>query len=479
MTDASPTNAHSGGPQDSLLERVQGMNLKADFAKISSIALAVATSLTDVAVANPRLPTCNLQHLTRDCAAQARAGFDLRGAQAQDTGVVMNIGNIEAIGRSRFETELKKMTRRHPVAEQRTMELSDALRRDAIEALRGSLRSEALSADSRAMIQRLETVRIEIVDSAEEFCSERVREGFPNAAYLPETHQIQICPAMAKLDPGAIRLAIAHELGHVVSGCNMEREFYLLRSRGDLERECTGDPEEAAILRERLDGVSHMVAYGGRLETSLRDCGMLETEPSARSERSTTFADLNQCVQSRYRSRYDLFVRANTTPLPGQSRTEAERLRETFIRDNSLTCFGPCDEHHSDAFAGMLMGRWAARHNPSADEVRRSLHLFSGLACREEITGRPVLNRDIYPTPAERLATMMSDRHMQAALGCSGTQPQICSLDGFTAERRSVDPRPASSAARPSGHSPGASPGQTLSPQREGRPGAREPRTSQ
>ncbi len=418
--------------------------------RTSSMLLAFALMLSQNVAANPpRRPTCNLQHLTGDCQTQARAGFDLRGAQSQDTNVVMNVGNVEAIGRSRFETELRKMARRNPVAEQRALELSESLRRDAIEALRGSLRAEALSPDARAMIRRLESVRIEIVDSAEEFCSERVREGFPNAAYAPETHQIQICPAMTKLDSGAIRLAIAHELGHVVSGCNMEREFLLLRSEGDMDRNCTGDPEEASILRERIEGVSHMVAYGGRLETALRECGMLESETAGRSARHSTFGNLNSCLQTRYRSRYDLFIRANTTPLPGQSRAEAERLREAFTRENSLTCFGPCDEHHSDAFAGMLMGRWAARQNPSADEVRRSLHIFSGLACREEITGRPVLNREVYPTPTERLATLMSDRNLQAALGCSGTQPQVCSLDGFAAERRSSEQASTPQGARP------------------------------
>lgn len=85
------------------------------------------------------------------------------------------------------------------------------------------------SAEKQTMLRLLSSLKVSNGAARDPGC--RGSETDPNAYYNSSTNTVVICPSAATMSPDAFQMLVTHELGHVVSPCNLRRNNRSLASQ--------------------------------------------------------------------------------------------------------------------------------------------------------------------------------------------------------------------------------------------------------
>ena len=341
-----------------------------------------------------------------------------------------------------------------PSHSQRALDLSEKIRKASQELVVGDTREEHWSAEQKAMIERLKSVRVRLANSTNESCnSSPVSKVDPNANYHGWTHTLTICPPAARLATPAFLMLMAHEFGHVVSPCAMNRDLYKIdRSKIDSSptiEKCLGEKNDIRFAQTMFpDGAGESVLSKTEylspryksVVSKLAQCGALI--PRAKldlDQGGNVFRQLTGCLQRSYAINHSNYLKRPSEP-PSGRRLDAGPPSDA----QSQKCMGIFEEHFAEAIGAKLFANMLQAAPGTRDAARVGLVQMAGYACGEVSAPKedPGM-RFRYPTSADRVQIQMSDGNMQTALGCKIQKSDVCTMPGEIEERGTAPITPA------------------------------------
>lgn len=162
--------------------------------------------------------SCSGDEILAPCERMKEAPFDLGQSQfgfpkSTDGSIIYNDAGKKDKGLKPFKPSADQLNR--------AVELTKSARDIMKDIVVGDTRPESLSPEQVQMTKLLSTLKIENGKTNDRSC--KGYETDPNAFYDFLANKIVICPSAAVMDPAAFQMLIAHEVGHVVSPCNVER----------------------------------------------------------------------------------------------------------------------------------------------------------------------------------------------------------------------------------------------------------------
>lgn len=385
---------------------------------------------------------CSAEKLIGSCSLLEKNGVNINGAKGfplpklEDGSVIYN-----DLGQKRARKSDAKAP--SPAQIQRAISLSEKIRKSMIEMVSNEIRSDAMSAEQRAMVARLKSVRITMATANDRSCnSSPVSKIDPNASYNQWTHTITICPPVARLAPSALLMLMAHEFGHVISPCAMRREQYsvisekvsskrvikkCLNGSRDIEFAQTMFPDGATdtVLPQINDLSTKYRSVVGKLTK----CGVLTIKPDGgKIQTPGVLRQLTGCLSKSYERNHTNYLKAE------RASQWTRRSAGPPSDQSSKECMGIYEEHLAEAVGSKVFAQMLEPSANKANDAKIGLVQMLGYACGER--KRPAANSSkmfLYPTSSDRLQIQMSDPAMQQALDCSAKKTNICTLDEVAA----------------------------------------------
>lgn len=410
------------------------------------IALGVILSLvTGGSIARAALPACTPEFiLGTSCAQLQQEPLNLRSSKTfafspkVDGTVVLN--PVFAMT-NQDSPELARLAEFSATAEQRADSIVALATEEARTLIIGGTQPKALTAEQKAMLKRLDTLRFRVVENDSDFCSSNVPLGFPNLSYNGDTHTIQICPAAINAPSVKVFQDVAHELGHALHSCMLEAPLFAVSDSGrdrSAVRSCFGDLDdddgELSAIRSFIGDGAFKLASESRAIKQYEICGLLNrvrTDGNYKREPSV-FRGLHLCLD---KAHFAVHKRQMTEAIE-ETRGEMPQAKPHVLKKvaatevGSLRCFRMSEENFADALSAKILGRYIAKARPSSEQVRAGLIEWAGWACSEQIHGRSKGSIN-YPTARHRFNTIINDTAIAAAVGCSLTSEVagLCSVD--------------------------------------------------
>ncbi len=82
---------------------------------------------------------------------------------------------------------------------------------------------DKITAEEKSLLQRIETIELSF---NEDLLKASCLEELPNAAYLPVSHQIILCPGILDYPDAMLIATLGHEINHSIDSCNMRHDLY-------------------------------------------------------------------------------------------------------------------------------------------------------------------------------------------------------------------------------------------------------------
>jgi hypothetical protein len=384
---------------------------------------------------------CSTDKLIGSCDALKKSPLNVNGASQlnlpkfEDGSTIYN-----DLGRSKMKKE--DLLPPTPGQRQQALVLSEKIRKASQDLVVGDTRADLLSSEQKAMVSRLKSVRISIADSKDERCNTSPDSAIdPNASYNQWTHTISICPPTVKLSAPAFLMLVAHEFGHVISPCTMNRDLYKVDAK---------KVDSTPVVEKCLDGKSNVrfaqTMFPDRAEYSvlprtdslsprykdvvskLQSCGTLTTAESIeRNEQPSVFSRLSKCLTKTYAPNHSNYLKSISKSTPPES--SLSRASSPPADANSLNCMGIVEEHFAEAVGAKAFANMLGSGSRSTETAKVGLVQMMGYACGEKSAPKKdpgMMFR--YPTSVDRVQLQMADSKMQAALGCEVPPSAICQI---------------------------------------------------
>lgn len=387
-------------------------------------------------------PSCTPEYLVKSCGSLAQKGVSLSTGSPLQSGTV--VFNAVAAMQSKNESTLKKLAS----MDERSRLTTEAIFKKVRTATRSLVTGDALestwTSEQKAMLERLESVEIKFLDTQNELCQENPVANFPTLWYFKQGHSILVCPSATKLHPAVLKRAIAHEMGHVISPCQLSRSFY------GIDQKRLGSNEFMACAKGKSGwrnaqqwreyfGTRHfMIPDHPQKEAELKGmeaCGVIKKKDATIQE-PTLFKEIHSCLAGEYRSAYENWLDGETSKrLELEPESPAGAVRFEVAEQNPIKCLKEVDEHFADAvsarvFAAMIETEQGSGRDTD-DDVKSSLTDWAAWMC---FSRDPKAETRGYPSSETRFRVATSEPLIQGKLHCRTLAvPKFCSLQGFSA----------------------------------------------
>ena len=385
--------------------------------------------------------TCSADKVVGSCDVLEKLGVDVNGSKElnlpkfEDGSIIYNDLGL-------LKKEKIVLIEPSPAQGQRSVQLAEKVRDALRNLIVGDTRKELWTAEQSAMKARLESVKISMADEKDEACnSSPVSTIDPNASYRPWTHSVVLCPSVARLAPAAQMMLVAHEFGHVISPCAMNRDQYKVNPQKLVPaakvEQCLGgssDVEFAQTMfpespnRANLSRLDDLSPRYRNVVSKLTACGALERiEDESGINESVLFGSLSSCLFKNYAKNHENYLKAVT----GSEGKRSSNLQQAPPADlKSRKCMGIFEEHFAEAVGAKVFGSMLTGNSGAAATARVGLVQMQGYACAERSRPKQDPGKMFrYPSSVDRVYIQMSDAAVQAALNCELPKSNVCTLD--------------------------------------------------
>ncbi len=332
----------------------------------------------------------------------------------------------------------EKMGPPTPLQLRQAEKLIESIRETAKREIAAGKEKEFWSKEQKAMIRRLETLRVVIQKSGNPQCKPpEPGHLLMDARYMPSTHAVYLCPNVAKLAPAAFKMLVAHEFGHVISPCAMSREFYATNAsvlkRKDALKTCgIKDSSYQEIIDEMKDGKSSVFSPSDELAPTYARIlqGLVSCKALRKQEEEGGFKDpvvfqaAAKCLDRTYEPVFNEFqVAVKDLVVPPVLRTDQSAKLP-------MKCLGVYEEHFAEAFGSKVFASMLTASKNSKDEARIGLTQMHSYACTEVGSEPSPEVKFSYPSSKSRVLIQLSEAKTHNSLGCKMPVAKICNLQG-------------------------------------------------
>jgi len=411
------------------------------------LALVLFFSLCPFSTASasdPAKPTCSWKLIRPVCEDPKSNSLDLRKSPSDADGVLFNFFLVHKPGRynqiKAFDTTTEKLRKN-------TLSISEEVRERAIRTVTGGTPPREWTREQKAFVTRLKTVRFVAADSLDESCIALKDPGIPNAAYTAETHTITICPSLTRVHSQMIASSLAHELGHSISPCAMNKSLYKITSSADVTDviHClwpSPDPENdeitgqnVRIARQTLEAefaVTNPELSSNSESAELVRCGILKPVASGDVKSPVAHRQFLKCALSQHQADYSDWLaqsQLGIETLPKKMSAAQRKIIERAKSQNPAICQSKTEETYADSFAGQVLARTAEEKDLNARAISQYAHDFSTVACRSQLEPGYDFTPTLYPSAADRVRLMIETDATMQKLGCEKDPSPLCAIE--------------------------------------------------
>ncbi len=404
--------------------------------------LAAVGSITALSTALASTPLCTADLVSPKCEDLTLQPLDLRRNSKEADGVIFNY--FRALN-PKYSDEVRNFGKiSDPRLAKRALDIAEDIRKSAISYIARGRPASKLSAENRAFIERLRTVQFRIKDGFSADCYKTGDPGVPNAAYNPLEHTVSICKSSLRVTSQWIAVTIAHELGHVVSACSMASPLIRFKTSnpkidkclfGDLTESQRTDEEKEIEGSGSVGFVAQPSSYAVNHEPeSMREfirCKAAEVVSGSQVANPEAYKEFSACIEGQNRTVYEnwaAFAALRLESLPKTLSPERQALVDQAKQETPFRCFRKNEEQFSDSFGGHVYSAWATEKKMKPESFRLALNDFASIRCRERLSGEVSMDRLLYPTPSERIETLIQNPNAAKILQCQIPVATTCRL---------------------------------------------------
>ncbi len=433
------------------------MNLTSPMKGILLTGLGILITISNVDAATK---ICSGTMFSDKCEDRSSQPLDLRKNTAEADGVIFN---YFLVGKREHYAEIKAFNATAPAhLGGRAIEIAEDVRKSAINYVTGNRPEANWSTEIRSVVERLRTVRFRLANGSDSDCFAKGDAGIPNASYTEGEHTIGICPGLVKSTTQEVAASLAHELGHAVSPCTMQKALVryfepkpetgaCLFSIGEGENRSPQDKELfgiGPISISQKDG--YAVDQDPESTDNLIRCQAAVRLPASQLADPKFYQSFNACIDKRYQTEYEDWMASKLfhldkmpkrfDTLPGRQREEWPQMVKALKKEVPFRCYVKNDEHFADSFGGMVYSIWGQSKDLTSVQFERGLHSLTGIQCVEKVTQKIKMDPQIYPNTTNRIALHLRPNAVVNLLGCDAASPasqaSLCSLseETFTQE---------------------------------------------
>ncbi len=419
--------------------------------------------LTAVSNVDASTTVCSGAMFADKCIDRSTQRLDLRKSRTEADGVIFN---YFLVGKREHYAEIKAFNATAPTElGKRAIKIAEDVRKSAIAYVTGNQPEATWSPEVASVAQRLRTVRFRIPEGSHSDCFAKGDAGIPRAAYTDGEHAIGICPGLVKSTSQELAASIAHELGHTVSPCTMQKALVKYLDTKPETGACLfriGEGENRSLQDKELFGTApisipqkdgYAVDQDPESTDNLIRCHAAVRLPASQLADPKFYQSFNACIDKRYQTDYENWMASelfyldvmpkNFDTLPGTAREEWPKKIEALRQEVPFRCYVKNDEHFADSFGGMVYSKWGRSKDITPAQFERGLHSLTGIQCVEKTTQKIAMAAHIYPNTEDRIALHLKPNAAGDLLRCDAAPPSsLCSLseDTFTPAER-VDVR--------------------------------------
>ncbi len=313
-------------------------------------------------------------------------------------------------------------------------QIIETLREAAKKEVMAGKSREFLTKEQKAMLSRLENLRVVIQKSGQEQCRPPSPDVlFLDAKYLPHAHEISICPNVTKLAPASLKMLVAHELGHVISPCAMSREAFrvnakVMKSKNVLKNCGIKDAAGKGIVQEMSESrmalfspASELAGPFAKTVRSLIACkALVKQADEGGFQEAVIFGSQAKCLNQAYAATFRDFKAAV------KDRMVPSVLRMDQAAKIPQKCLGTQEEHFAESFGAHLFAQQLESSSDQKNEARIGVSQMQGYACLDQAVPPEPGARFDYPSSEDRLKIQFADPRMGKALSCQAPETKLC-----------------------------------------------------
>jgi hypothetical protein len=302
--------------------------------------------------------------------------------------------------------------------------LFESVQKNLVDSILNGRKQSNISPAELSMIQRIQSTRFELQNSATTACA----GVSPNAFYEPKNHSVSLCPQTFLVSESALVFTLGHELGHAIDVCRLRLDL-VKNSKSDYSMDMSpvtiGDKkkETEAFKVESKAVKPHETPYKELLSCFHRE----------RFIEAHTMDEVDQW--SKQRARLEVQDLSTEDKVKPENSFTALATKQTKIIDDYSSCFSFSSgryarELSADIWGARALGaHWKKNKPVDVGELGSTFPMFLKTLCSKFVPAPSGAASPTHPDSRLRInRIVLADKQIQEALGCqpiAGT----CSLE--------------------------------------------------